>query len=321
MSILGSHLLNLKNYSPQQIEQFFNFVDSLNPQKNQRRNSLQDELFKMPTLAMMFFEPSTRTRLSFEMACHRAHCRSFFFDGGESTSLEKGETIEDSIYNVLAMQPEGLLVRCSDKINISEIIEKKIPELSPQTSFISAGWGTQAHPTQALLDAYTLYVKFKKLKGLKLALVGDIKHSRVASSHFELLQVLGVEVVQCGPESFLRQGSSVRKMDSVDAALDWADAVMALRVQLERHTNTISLSNAPTGEIDQETYRKNFGLTKDRLKKMRKDQFILHPGPVNHGVELDSAVFDDPRSLIFSQVKNGVYVREALLRMFLKKEI
>lgn len=300
MSNAISSLMNLVSFTPEKFEKLFSLSEAL-------RGTPPAVDFPGRTAALLFFEPSTRTRMSFESACFRCGLGPLVFDGGPMTSLEKGETVEDSILNVVAMDPTVVVVRCGDSVPLDQIA-KKIP-----MPLINAGWGKVGHPTQALLDVATLKRKWGQLSGKKLLIVGDIKHSRVAQSHFELLPLLGVKVGICGPEQFLQSHAGVEVFRDLTAALKWADAVMALRVQLERHSDSHQLSP--------ESYRGFYGLTAKSLQNLKREAWILHPGPVNHGVEIDTEIFQDPRSLIFEQVRSGVYVREAVIRMSLRGEL
>jgi aspartate carbamoyltransferase catalytic subunit len=171
----------------------------------------------------------------------------------------------------------------------------------------------QGHPTQALLDAVTMRRHFGDLRGKKVLILGDVRHSRVASSHFELLPKLGVQVAIVGPEEFLVSPPGVEIFRSLKPALEWADVAMALRVQFERH---LGVEKCPSTE----EYRESFGLNLESLRGFSKNGIIMHPGPVNHGIEMESEVLRDPRAKILEQVTSGVYVREALLREILKGE-
>lgn len=254
------------------------------------------------TAALLFFEPSTRTRFSFESACSRAGYHPLILDGGIGTSLEKGETIEDTIYNIQAIRPDFFVIRCHDHVDLQQI-DRKL-----QVPVINAGWGRKGHPTQALLDALTIVEQSGKIEGKNILFVGDIRHSRVVASHTELAAVLGYHIAFCGPDGFmpLQPVTGAKLFGKIDEALDWADAVIALRVQKERHDNeNIFLI---------EDYRENFGLNAERLQKLRQDVLIMHPGPVNYGVEIETDVLRDSRCKILAQVENGAFLREALIR-------
>lgn len=292
----NSSLIDLQTVTPQQIEKLFSLAESLKQNPQAPRNHGEYAI-------LAFFEASTRTRLSFEAALAKVGVAAIVFDGGLNTSLEKGETIEDSILNMAAMQPRLMIVRCGQHIELQKF--------SQQFNFpvLNAGWGVKSHPTQALLDLMTLKQKWLNFVGKRLLIVGDVKHSRVASSHIELASKLGIEIAQCGPQDFLSENSQYKTFHELKPALAWADAVMALRFQFERHAGEQS--------FQKEDYRKKFGISSDCLKSLKKESWILHPGPINQGIELEAEVLSDPRSLVMNQVSNGVYLREALLRMAL----
>lgn len=291
-------LLDLKSLTSENYHDLFFLAESLRAKSRPPRQLGE-------TLALLFFEASTRTRMSFESAGFRAGLGPLVFDGGHRTSLEKGETVEDSILNIAAMAPQFVVIRCGDDVDlraIAQVLSRPV---------INAGWGMKGHPTQALLDALTMKLKWQTLSGKKLLIVGDIKHSRVASSHFEMAKTLGLEIGQCGPLDLLRpeaaHGNQI--FSHLQSGLEWADAVMALRFQFERHDSSIQLSK--------EDYRKQFGLSTQSLKALRPDGLVLHPGPINHGIELETEVLSDPRCQVLAQVQNGVYMREAILRWML----
>jgi len=249
------------------------------------------------TGALLFFEASTRTRMSFETACARLGIHPLLLDGKSGTSLEKGETLEDTVLNVDAMKPEFLVIRCGDDLDLKSLSQKV------QSPILNAGWGKKGHPTQALLDAYTIRRNLGSCDGKKVLIVGDIRHSRVAASHFELSQKLGYEVALCGPQDFLPENPPVRVFSRLAEGLAWADAAMALRVQLERHAVKYSLQD----------YRDQYGFTVKNLKHLSSHALIMHPGPINQGTELDSEVLQDSRSRILEQVSNGVLIRQSLI--------
>ncbi len=229
------------------------------------------------------------------------------FDGGINTSLEKGETIEDSLANMAAMQPALMVVRCGEGIDL-----KNFSQASP-FPVLNAGWGTSSHPSQALLDVFTLRKYWKTFNDKKLLIVGDLKHSRVASSHIQLAQKLGYLVGQCAPAEFQSMNPQVLRFDSLVDGLVWADAVMALRFQFERHERVPSL--------DRTSYREKYGINPEVWKKTQKDCLLLHPGPINHGIEIDSEILEHGNCKILEQVQNGIFVREALIRTALGENV
>ena len=286
-------LLDLKSYSHEKLNSFFLKVAKL-------KKSASPALSFGERIGLLFFEPSTRTRMSFESAAIRCGLGPLVFDGGPNTSLEKGETVEDSVLNIAAMQPKMIVIRCGDNVDLSSLSQQITPPI------INAGWGVKGHPTQALLDIYTLRENFPEVQGKKILIIGDIRHSRVAASHFEVLPLLGVQVGICGPQNFLIERPGVEIFKNLKDGLKWSDAVMALRVQFERHADRQNMAGLE--------YRSEFGLNKENLNYLKKEAIVMHPGPINHGLELESEVLRDPRCRVLQQVQNGVYVREALIR-------
>lgn len=261
--------------------------------------------FAAKTAALLFFEPSTRTRFSFETAAGRLGLHPLLLDGAAGTSLEKGESIEDTVLNIAAMEPSAVVIRCGDDVDLYEL-QKKI-----KMPILNAGWGKRAHPSQALLDALTMKANGRDFKKEKLLVIGDVKHSRVIGSHFQLAKILGYEIAVCGPKEFLPddyQGLSFAKLDD---GLSWATSVMALRVQHERHGEKYSVAS----------YREQFGLNLQKLKTWKSDGLVMHPGPVNYGVELDLDVNQDSRCKILEQVRWGTYMRQALLANVLSQKV
>lgn len=248
------------------------------------------------TAALLFFEASTRTRMSFEQACFREGVHPSLLVGKASTSLEKGETYLDTILNVAAMGPDVLIIRSGYELNLKTISQKVSQPV------LNAGWGVTSHPTQALLDIRTILKQGLQYSEIKLLIVGDVRHSRVAASHFELSQKLGYEVAVCCPESLTPQ-NSVRRINSLVEGLEWAQTVMVLRNQFERHAN-------PGGLKDNLA---DFKLGLKELRSWKNKGILLHPGPVNYGVELKLDVDQYEKNLILKQVESGVWIRRACL--------
>jgi len=297
MSSSAKSLIDLKSLEKEKINSLFSLADqfALKPAPAKGFGK---------TGALLFFEASTRTRMSFETASARLGVYPLRLDGKSGTSLEKGETFEDTVLNVAAMKPSCMVIRCGDDLDLQDL-QKKI-----SMPLLNAGWGKRGHPTQALLDAYTIRKHLRQCEGQKLLIVGDIRHSRVASSHFELAKTLGYEVALCGPKEFLpsENSPSQKIFTNLQEGLRWATAAMALRVQLERHDTRYSLAD----------YREHFGFTKKNLQALSAQAVIMHPGPINQGTELDSEVLQDPRCQVLDQVSNGVLVRQALLHKVLE---
>lgn len=284
-------LLDLRDTSKEKILQLFQLANELSLGTSVRSSQGQSAI-------LLFLEPSTRTRVSFEMACHREGIHPVIIQGKSATSLEKEETLEDTFLNLAAMKPVAIVVRAGDEYDFSSVRQKiEVP-------IINAGWGTKGHPTQALLDAWTLYKKWKDLKGRRLLIIGDVAHSRVAQSHFELSSVLGYEVKIFAPPAFLPKNKA-SVVSSMTEGLQWCDAVMALRSQKERHQTQFA-----SGDFNTE-----WRLNAVSIKNLKKDSWIMHPGPVNWGIELSQEIQKDPRSIILDQVNSGLYLRQALIRM------
>lgn len=254
------------------------------------------------TAALIFFEASTRTRVSFEQACFREGIRPSLLTGRASTSLEKGETYLDTVLNVAAMGPDVIVLRCGYELNLHSVA-KRISQ-----PILNAGWGVTSHPTQALLDIRTLLKQGLRYSQIKLLIVGDVRHSRVASSHFELAEKMGYEVAVCCPESFSPQ-KKVKRFHILQEGLNWANAVMVLRFQFERHAQK---------EAQGENLS-DFKIGLKELKTWKNQGWLMHPGPVNYGVELKLDVEQYQNNLILKQVESGVWIRRACLHQVLGK--
>ncbi|CAN5506819.1 aspartate carbamoyltransferase catalytic subunit [soil metagenome] len=300
MSTLSSnHLLGIKNLTREDIELVFstadNFKDVLNrPMK--KVPSLRDV-----TVANLFFENSTRTRLSFELAERRLSADVVNF-AASSSSVSKGETLIDTVNNILAMKVDIIVMRhpnAGAALFLSRHVDARI---------INAGDGAHEHPTQALLDAYSIREKHGDVKGKKVVIVGDILHSRVALSNIYCLQKLGAEVMVCGPTTLMPKYISslgVKVEHNLRKALEWCDVANMLRIQMERQ----DIKYFPSLR----EYMMLYGLNKELLDSLSKKITVMHPGPINRGVEITSEVADSDQSIILQQVENGVAVRMAVL--------
>jgi aspartate carbamoyltransferase catalytic subunit len=265
---------------------------------------------KVPTLrgrlvANLFFENSTRTRFSFEIAERRLSADSIAFSAS-GTSVAKGETLLDTAQNLMAMKPDAIVIR-HPRSGAPHMLGRILP-----CAIVNAGDGTHAHPTQALLDAFTIRRAKGKLDGLHVAICGDVMHSRVARSNVGLLTKMGAHVTLAGPRTLLPmdvERSGARVVTRIEEAVDGADVVMMLRVQKER--------GGGLGFPSDREYFDLFGLTPERRRLAKKDAIVMHPGPMNRGVEIDSAVADGPGSVILEQVENGVAVRMAVLYLLI----
>ncbi|MCB9072963.1 MAG: aspartate carbamoyltransferase catalytic subunit [Bdellovibrionaceae bacterium] len=262
---------------------------------------------KKPLMALLFFEPSTRTRLSFEVATLRLGGLSTFFDGAskENTSLIKGESLEDTFWTVHAMMPDAIIVRSGDEFPLHSLRDRV------QCPLINAGYGTESHPTQALLDVFTMLENFSEIKSKNILFIGDIRHSRVVGSHRELLPRLGARIGVVGPKH-LTQGleSHIQVMDKLEDGLKWADVVMGLRIQFERHGSQ--------QEFSRENFIRDYQITKKHGELMKEHALLMHPGPVNWGVEFDPSVRELKHFKMWDQKSNGVFVRAALLDHLMK---
>jgi aspartate carbamoyltransferase catalytic subunit len=253
------------------------------------------------TIANLFFENSTRTRISFELAQKRLSADTINFSASAS-SVKKGETLLDTVNNILAMKVDMIVMRHSS-VGAPMFLANKI-----EANIINAGDGTHEHPTQALLDAYSIKEKFGELKGLRVAIIGDIRHSRVALSNIYCLTKMGAEVMLAGPPTLIPkyiESLGVKVTYDVKAALAWCDVANILRIQLERQ----DIKYFPSLR----EYALYYGVTKEMLDSLNKKIVIMHPGPINRGVEISSDAADSPQSIILDQVENGVAVRMAIL--------
>jgi aspartate carbamoyltransferase catalytic subunit len=250
--------------------------------------------------ANLFFEPSTRTRFSFEVAEKKLGMEVLHFSP-EVSSTAKGESLYDTVKTLSSLGVRVVVIRHADPCVFQELADRL-----PECALVNAGAGCLAHPTQALLDLYTMRKHFKELEGKKVAMIGDIKHSRVVRSSLWALSRFGMEIMVSGPDGMRDEEiEQLAPYVPFEDALREADVVMMLRVQLERHDQTL-FSSA-------QAYFRQFGLTRKRARLMKPDAIIMHPGPVNRGVEIADEMVEDQRSKIFEQMKNGVWVRMAAL--------
>jgi len=306
------HLLGIKGLNKQDLELILhtaeNFKEIIN-RPIKKVPSLRDV-----TVANMFFENSTRTRLSFELAEKRLSADIINFSASGS-SVSKGETLIDTANNILAMKVDIIVMRHSAP-GAAVFLAKQLKNYpkSAHAQIINAGDGTHEHPTQALLDAFSIKEKLGTLEGKKVVIVGDIMHSRVALSNIFSLQMLGAEVMVCGPTTLIPkyvESLGIKVEHNLRKALEWCDVANMLRIQLERQ----SLKYFPT----QREYSMQYGLDKKLLDSLNKKIVVMHPGPINRGVEITSDVADSEHSIILDQVENGVAVRMAILYLLAGK--
>ena len=297
------HLLGLKDYPGEDIQTIidtaYKFKEILN------RPIKKVPSLKGKTIVNLFFENSTRTRISFELAQKRLSADTVNFSASTS-SLKKGESFKDTVQNIESMKIDAAVMRHpipGSPLQLTNYIDAVV---------INAGDGAHEHPTQAILDMMSLHEKFGYLKGLKIAIIGDIMHSRVALSNIYGLKTMGAEVMLCGPSTLIPRYAKdlgVKISYSIEEVIDWADALNVLRIQRERMQGGLLPSVRE--------YRDLFGITNERMLKHKKEIVVMHPGPINRGVEIDSSVVDSDQAIILDQVLNGVASRMSILYLLL----
>ncbi|MFZ6025266.1 MAG: aspartate carbamoyltransferase catalytic subunit [Bacteroidota bacterium] len=300
MKLSTKHLLGIKDLTRDDIQLILTTAE-------QFKEVLQRPVKKVPslrdvTIVNLFYENSTRTRMSFELAERRLSADVLNF-AATTSSAAKGETLLDTVNNILSMKVDMVVMRHSAS-GAPHFLAKHIP-----AAIVNAGDGINEHPTQALLDAFSMKEKLGKLEGLKVAIIGDIMHSRVALSNMYLLRKMGAEITIAGPPTlipkYIEEALDVRVEYNLKKALQWCDVANVLRIQLERQ-------NQPLFSSLRE-YNLAYGINRRLLESLGKEIVIMHPGPINRGVELDSDVADGPFSIVLNQVENGVAVRMAVL--------
>ncbi len=296
---MNKHLLGLEETSEEEIRQILATAFSF-------KEVLSRPIPKVPTLrgktiVNLFFEPSTRTRISFELAEKRLSADTITFSSSGS-SVSKGETLRDTARNIEAMKIDMVVLR-HNSAGAAHFLARCVDSI-----IINAGDGQHEHPTQALLDMMTLQERAGDLRGLKVAIIGDILHSRVARSNIHGLKKLGARVAICGPKTLIPREAEqwdIPVFHRLDDAIQWADVLNILRIQLERQKTALFPSLRE--------YASQFGVTRQRLLRAKKDVIIMHPGPINRGIELENDLADSEFSIILDQVTNGVAVRMAVL--------
>jgi aspartate carbamoyltransferase catalytic subunit len=300
MHLSSKHLLGIRGLLPEDIQLILDTA-------KQFKEVLQRPIKKVPslrdvTIVNLFYENSTRTRISFELAEKRLSADTINFSATGS-SVSKGETLLDTVNNILSMKVDMVVMRHS-ATGAPHFLSQHIP-----AAIVNAGDGINEHPTQALLDAMSITEKLGSLKGKKIAIIGDIMHSRVALSNIYLLTKMGAEVTLAGPPTLIpkhiKDSFPINVTYNVKEALEWCDVANVLRIQLERQNQVLFSSLRE--------YNQAYGITKQLLQSIQKNILIMHPGPINRGVEIDSDVADSGQSIILDQVENGVAVRMAVL--------
>lgn len=308
MQLSTKHLIGIKELSPEDITLILQTAE-------QFKEVLQRPVKKVPslrdvTIVNLFYENSTRTRISFELAEKRLGADSINFSASAS-SVSKGETLLDTVNNILSMKVDMVVMR-HQASGAAHFLAKHLPN----TAIINAGDGTNEHPTQALLDAFSIKEKIGELAGKKIVLVGDILHSRVALSNIYLLKKMGAEVMVAGPPTlipkYIKEALGVIVEYDLKKALQWCDVANVLRIQLERQKKVLFSTLRE--------YNLAYGVTKKILDSLSKEIVIMHPGPINRGVEIDSDVADGNNSIILQQVENGVAVRMAALYLLAERK-
>ena len=304
-SLSTKHLLGIENLTPEDIQMIFKVADNF-------KDVINRPIKKVPTLrditiANLFFENSTRTKLSFELAEKRLSADVVNFSAA-SSSVKKGETLIDTVNNILAMKVDMVVMRHPSP-GAAVFLSKHIDSV-----IINAGDGTHEHPTQALLDAYSIREKLGDVKGKNVVIVGDILHSRVAISNIHCLKKLGAHVKVCGPLTLMPkhiESLGVEVETNLKKALEWCDVANMLRIQHERQ----EVKYFPSLK----EYTLQYGLTQDLLDELDKEIVIMHPGPINRGVEISSEIADSNNSIILNQVENGVAIRMAVIYLLAGK--
>lgn len=299
------HLIGIKDLTEKDIQLIFKTADSF-------KEIINRPIKKVPslrdiTIANLFFENSTRTRLSFELAEKRLSADVINFSAS-SSSVKKGETLIDTVNNILSMKVDMVVMRHPNP-GAAMFLSKKV-----NAKIVNAGDGTHEHPTQALLDAFSIKERLGEVAGKKVVIVGDILHSRVALSNIYCLQKLGAEVMVCGPTTLIPKyihELGVKVEHNLIKALEWCDVANMLRIQLERQ----DIKYFPSLR----EYSMQYGLTKEILDNLSKEIVVMHPGPINRGVEITSDVADSKQSIILDQVENGVAIRMAVIYLLAAK--
>ena len=305
MSIKNQSFISVDNLSDEDIKMIFHRAEQFKQLQKDKKSfktafSLKTE--QDLNALLVFTEPSTRTRISFEIACSNLGIHPILFSDVQASSIVKGESLEETLRTLKALNPSVIVLRY-----------KGSPfQFDNSVPVVNGGFGSYEHPTQALIDAFTIKLSQGSLKGKNILILGDVLHSRVSNSNLKLLKRLGAEVAFCSPSSLFPKDDlwkNIHCFKNMDEGLKWADVVMCLRIQQERHDMSIGLSLAE--------YRDQYHLGSDQIKLLKKSAVVLHPGPCIFGVEMSMDIFKDSRSRISEQVTNGVFIRSAVLSLIL----
>ena len=315
MAFKGPSFLGIDDLSSESVDFILNtarFFKDIFKKDQKIIHCINSEQTKGLVAQLLFAEPSTRTRVSFESAFGRLGIATASLWNLHFSSMAKGETLEDTLHCLIALQPNMIVLRCGEFKSMDSFLR------ASQVPVVNAGLGVKEHPTQALVDVFTIQEKRGKVEGEKVLIVGDVLYSRVANSNLKILTRLGAKLGMCVPEelspSDKKEWESVQRFESLEAGIRWADVIMCLRIQKERHSlHDIGSSTAE--------YRDKYHVGKEQMDIFRSDGILLHPGPAVRGVEIASQALEDPRCHIISQVENGTYVRSAVICMMLGLEI
>ena len=309
MSLKNKSLLSISDLNKQDVDLLFKRTELFKATDRKTRSfeSLIDfNQTRSHTAFIVFAESSTRTRVSFEMACYKLGMNVINFSDLRNSSMTKGETLEVTLSTLQSFSPSVLILRHEHS---KPLVDTSIP-------LVNAGFGSYEHPTQALIDAFTILKKRGKIKGEKVLIIGDVLHSRVSNSNLKLLKLLGAEVAYCSPSPFSPKDiswKSGKNFQELDDGVKWASVVICLRIQKERHNTGIGLTLAG--------YRDRYFFGAEQLKIFNKEGIVLHPGPYVYGVEIGEEVLRDSRCCIKNQVENSVYIRSSLLSLLLDFEV
>ncbi|WP_068724621.1 aspartate carbamoyltransferase catalytic subunit [Tepidibacillus decaturensis] len=307
---MGKHLLSIQELTLEEIKEliarahYFQKIEETSPLENDSWLFFSNKQYHKSFIANLFLEPSTRTRISFEVAEKKLGLEVVNLQPSVS-SMQKGESLFDTLKTLESLGIEAVVIRLQEE----DLLKPLLRKLS--IKIINAGEGKKAHPTQALLDFYTIQQYFSEIKGLNVAIIGDIAHSRVARSNVQLLKRMGAKLLFSGPAKYMDFSLEGNYLP-IDEAIKHADVVMMLRVQFER------IQGESLYPIEE--YRQEFGFTEERLRNLQPHTIILHPAPVNRGIEMDDLVVEHPQSKIFEQIRHGVWIRMAVIERALGGE-